>query len=605
MRVALVGLVEEENLALGYLHAALVEAGHQVELFGFPAPDRFEEAADAVVRARPDLVGLSMVFTVRAIEFVRFAQRLRGLGYRGHVTAGGQFATLHAEPLLQDAPALDSVLHGEGEEALVDLVEHLGALDRVAGLTWRPGRGRVATNPLRAPVEDLDQRRWPTRPVELDRYLGLPLAGMLGSRGCFAACRFCSISAWHRHLGGPAFRMRSENDVAAEMAQLYHHRGVRIFNFHDDNFFLRKRADSVARIRALRRGLDARGVGRVAVQVKSRPDTIDPETVAAMKDLGVFRVFLGVESNSVKGLKALGRGIRHEQNDVALRLLLDAGFHVSFNLLAFEPDATVSDLRDNIAFIRRYPEVPLNVCRTEVYAGTPLERDLLAEGRLLGSYFGYDYRLRDAAAQRVFEVFRVVFTERNFQGDGMNLRAMALDYQLELLRHFWPERVTPGLVRRTRALIRAVNDSNADYLERTCDFAETGPSDEATAVFATRLNAERTALDRDLLERGNAILREIEALSGAPLGDPETPGLSRGVLRAPAPPPAARATAGAVALKVGIGVALTLATATAFVSYFGDNIRALFGASTELAGEISRDVPRPEGGETRHWGDED
>lgn len=590
VRVALIGSVHEENLALGYLHASLTRAGHVAELFGFPADERFEEAARAVVATAPDVVALSMVFTARALDFVRFAALLRALGFRGHVTCGGHFATLHAQLLLEDAPAIDSVLHGEGEEALVDLVEHLEELHLVLGMTRRLADGAIVHSAPRATARSLDGRPWPTRPAELDRYLGLPAVAMLGSRGCYASCRFCSIAAWHRHIGGPRLRLRSEADLAAEMAHLYHQRGARLFNFHDDTFFLPRPEASVARLRGLRRELDARGVGRIAVQVKARPDCLDAEVVEALVALGCFRVFLGVETNSSRGLEALGRGVQGAQNHAALRALLDAGLHVTFNLLTFEPGSTVDDVRQNIAFIREYPQVPLNICRTEVYGGTPLEQDLLAEGRLRGSYFGYDYALRDAAAQRVFEVFRVVFHARNFQGTGMNLRAMALDHQLHLARHFWPARVSDGLAAEVKALIREVNESNADYLARACDFAQGQPDEAATRAFADALLAEREALDAELFTRADALLRALGRAAGVEPGDPETPGLSRGVGRMPAQ------VGGGVVTDVLVGVGLTTLAIVAFVTFFGDNLRALFGMSTELAGETSVEKRRPRDG---------
>jgi anaerobic magnesium-protoporphyrin IX monomethyl ester cyclase len=590
MRVALVGSVHEENLALGYLHASLTQAGHTAELFGFPAPERFEEAALAIVARAPDVVALSMVFTIRALDFVRFAALLCEKGFRGHVTCGGTFATLHARQLLEDAPGIDSVLHGEGEEALVDLVEHLGQLEQVKGMTWRLSDGAIANTGPRETARSLDGRSWPTRPAELDRYLGLPAVAMLASRGCYASCRFCSIAAWHQHIGGARLRLRSEADIAAEMGHLFHRRGVRLFNFHDDTFFLPRPAASVARLRALRRELDGQGVGRIAVQVKARPDCIDAEVVKALVELGCFRVFLGVETNSSRGLEALGRGVQGAQNHAALRMLLEAGLHVSFNLLTFEPGSTVDDVRQNIDFIRAYPQVPLNICRTEVYGGTPLEADLLAEGRLRGSYFGYDYRLRDAAAQRVVEVFRVVFHGRNFLGTGMNLRAMALDHQLHLLRHFWPERAAAPLAAQVKGLVGEVNASNAELLERACDFAQTGPGDEATQAFARAMLVEREALDERLFARADALLLALGRAAGCEVGDEGTPGLSRGVGRMPAH------VGGGAKTEVLVVLGLTILAGVGIITFFGDNIRRLFGMSTELAGEVSIERRRPGGG---------
>ena len=387
MRIALVGPELEENLALRYLHAALLEAGHEALIFNFASPADALAIADHILTYAPDIVGLSMVFTGRAREFARLAEQLRQLGYSGHITAGGHFASFHDEPLLADVPAIDSIVHGEGEEALVDLARNLADPAGVPGITYRK-HATVVHTAHRTVHTVLDDLPWPTRTPPFHTYLGIPIANMLSSRGCFGRCNFCSIAAWHKKTGGPRLRQRTPQAVAEEMAMLYHIHGVRIFNFHDDNFFLPSREENIERFRSITSALNAEGVGHIAIQIKARPDSIDEEVVAALRELGLFRVFLGVESNAVAGLRTLGRGIRREQNHAALRILEDAGVHTSFNLLMFDPETTLQDLTDNVDFLDAYARFPLNFGRVEAYTGTPLairSRHRPSHGRLLGT----------------------------------------------------------------------------------------------------------------------------------------------------------------------------------------------------------------------------
>jgi len=514
VKIALVGAELEENLALRSIHAALERAGHCAQLFSFDEPEQLAATADRIAASAPELVGLSMVFTRRAREFLDLAQALRAKAVRGPIVAGGHFAVLHARELLRDAPQLDFVLAGEGEEALVSLLGSLDDLARVAGLTWRDGPGSVRSNPTCPPPDDLDARAWPTRPQTFERYLGLPIANVLSGRGCWAACRFCSIRAWHEAIGGARFRQRTPESLAEEMASLYHRRGVRLFNFHDDNFFHPRREVNLERFQALQDALAARDVGRIGIQVKARPDSVDAEIVEKLLELGLYRVFLGVESNSVAGLKALGRGIKREQNDRALRTLLRAGVHVAFNLLMFEPDCTLADLADNSAFIRRHAEVPLNFCRTEVYGGTPLQKDLAAQGRLTGDYFGYDYAIAEPAAERAFQVFCRTFWGRNFRLDGVNHRAMAVDFELHILKRFWPHRLGGALTRKAKSFVRAVNVDNADRLERIFEFVKSEHGQSELDAFAQALEADRARVDEGLSACAEGLLREIGSCAG-------------------------------------------------------------------------------------------
>ncbi len=518
MKIALVGPELEENLALRYIHSSVSRAGHEAAIFDFHAPEQVPALAAEIAQWRPEVVGLSMVFTSRAGEFVALAAALRAAGCAGHITAGGHFASLNADPLLRDAPAIDSVLHGEGEEAVADLADKLPDCRRVRGMTYRRPDGGIASTPPRPPTDDLDSRPWPTRPASFHDYFGLPVAPVLAGRGCYANCAFCSINAWHRKVGGKRFRQRSVEDLTAEMAHLYHDRGVRIFNFHDDNFFPRGRAARLGRFRALRDRLEALDVRRIGIQVKSRPDTVEGEGIALLKDIGLFRVFLGVENAAVAGLKALNRGVARQQNDRAIETLRAADVHVTFNLLIFRPDCSLADLADNIDFIRRHAACPLNFCRVEVYAGTAIERRLRDAGRLEGDYFGYTYRIADPRCQLAYELFHDVFTPRNFFEDGMNHQAMALDYNLHVLKRFFPQRVSADLVRRCDEFIRALNRSNADLLEEVCRLAASPAGAAApagVADFVDSLRRRRAEFDAAAAGPAETILNQIGAAASA------------------------------------------------------------------------------------------
>jgi hypothetical protein len=296
----------------------------------------------------------------------------------------------------------------------------------------------------------------------------------LGSRGCFGNCDFCSIAAWHRENGGFRFRFREPAEVAKEMAYLYHDLGARIFNFHDDNFFHPLERESINRFQTIAKYLKNEKVGKIAVQVKARPDSISQSIVAELKKIGLFRVFLGVESNAVAGLKALGRGITRECNYKALDILKRNGIHTTFNLLMFEPEMTPGDFMDNVNMLTMYPSFPLNFGRVEVYSGTPLEVRLRGENRLIGDYFGYTYSIKDPSMQTAFELFRKIFTGRNFDVDGMNMLSMRLDYYYHLMQHFYPQLLTPDLKSETKGMIADLNRNSAILLKSIHDFVIEG-----------------------------------------------------------------------------------------------------------------------------------
>ncbi len=506
MRVALIGAELEENLALRYLRGALVADGHEAVQLRFDRVDDLERVAAELVASRVDLAGLSMVFTRRAREFADLATRARELGFDAPIVAGGHFAAFHARELLRDVPALDMVALGEGETILRDLAR-AGRPDGVRGLVWRSADGEVVTNEPTAP-QDLDALPWPVHKEPFDRYLGLPIADVLSSRGCSHACSFCSIAAWHRLCGGDRLRHRSADDVAAEMADLWE-RGVRVFNFHDDNFLPRGADAAWERVRELRTAFDARIPGRFAFAIKARPDSVELDLFAALREMGLFRVFLGIEAGTATSLRQLGRRQSLADNLRALEVVRELGLHAAFNLLLFNPESTLEDVAGNVAFLRANPDRPMNFCRTEVYAGTPLERRLRRQGRLLGDWWGLDYRIADPLAQRAFELVYPLFRERCYQlGQGHQL-AMRVDYEARLLEDFWGLR--PGLARRARDFVVRLNHDTCDRLDRVLDAVRVGTPparirhDERPGILAA---------NRRLRQEGLGLLDEFRAATG-------------------------------------------------------------------------------------------
>jgi radical SAM superfamily enzyme YgiQ (UPF0313 family) len=500
MRIALVGAEFEENLAVRYIRGSLAAAGHDVVQIVFNGTDGLERAARELADSKAPLGGLSMVFTHRARQFAMLARRARELGYRGHLTAGGHFAAFNADLLLRDVPVFDSIVLGEGERPMARLAERLDDLAAVEGLVWRDARGRIVHNAPAAKTADLDALPWPVHRKPFDRYLGVPIANALGSRGCTHACAFCSIAAWHKLCGGARYRVRTPANLADELAALFRD-GVRIFNFHDDNFLLGTKDESFARVRSLERELRARGVGRIAFAIKARPDEVDAELFDWLKSIGLFRVFLGVEAGTAEALRRLGRGQTLDDNLRALDVVNRLDIHTCFNLLIFNPESTLEDVAANVAFLRASPRNPMNFCRTEIYAGTPLERRLRAQGRLLGDAWGYDYRIADPRAERLFQVVYPAFRDRNYGERGLHHTTMRVDYEVQVLGHFFGR--DEALWRRGKAF---VVDANLD----TCGFLE-----EAIARVARGFAG--AAEERDYVEdlRGRVRASETRLLLSA------------------------------------------------------------------------------------------
>lgn len=511
-KVALLGAELEENLGLRYMAASLEAAGHACDIIPFNIESDTATAVDRVLTLDPAIVGLSMVFTSRATEFVRLAQELRGAGYRRHIVGGGPFASFNSVELLKRFPEIDSVALGEGEELICHLADGVHEPERISGLCFRAQDGSIRVNPSQGNPANLDALPFPKR-TTFHKYFDKPIASILTSRGCWRDCAFCSINAWYQRSGGRKFRIRTIDNIVAEMKLLYFDHGVRIFNFQDDNFFLPNPQKAAERFRELRRRLEEEGVCGIACAVKCRPDSVTEEAIAELDGLGLFRVFLGVENASQEALNHLNRKNTIAEILHALDVLNRYDVHVAYNLLMFEPDTTMEDLRLNLRFMERHIENPCNFCRAEAYPGTGLESRLAQSGRLLGDMFGYDYRLSEPSCEAFHQIANYAFFDRNFNDFGLHYFNMQVDFYFQLLRRFHSSFVTCRLRAAVRNFIKETNLDTYECLAEIFDFvaAMKDPRDMvAIKGFARRMRGEVDARSEMLREDGERILKWLE-----------------------------------------------------------------------------------------------
>ncbi len=508
MKVVLIGAELEENLGLRYMASALEAAGHRAAIVPFNEETEIAQVVSQTMRERPDVAGLSMVFTGRGREFCRLAEQLRAAGFSGHLTAGGHFAALNCRRLLEDFPAFDSVALGEGEGLICALADNLADLSRVAGFCYRAADGAIAMNSGLVNPQDLDALPFPRR-TEFHDYFGQPIASILSSRGCWRECAFCSIDAWYRSGGGKKFRIRGIANIVAEMKELYFDYGIRIFNFQDDNFFLPDPKKALARFRKLRDELRRAGVEGIAIAVKARPDSINREALEVLDELGIFRVFLGVENASQQGLDNLNRKNTVAQIENALKILNDFDLHIAYNLLMFEPDTTMEHILANLDFMERHVDNPFNFCRAEAYAYTGLEKKLRDDNILVGDYFGFDYRIKDARVETFHKIANYAFFDRNFSDFGLHYFNMEVDFSYLLLRRFYPEKLTRELRAEVKAFIKETNVDTHRHLCRIYDLVQAvDPQDHE------RLKSAMKTMRRRVDERSKALRAQGEAILG-------------------------------------------------------------------------------------------
>ncbi len=469
-KVLLIGSEVEENLAIRYLGAKLQSYGHIVNITPCSDYNEFNKVLNKLNSFNPDLVALSMAFQSMATMFLELIHKIKETKPTVNLTVGGHFPTFEYEKILENEN-INSVIRFEGEEPiskLIDAIINNKTLQDVPNLVYRsPIDNSLKENKIITDFEDLDQLAFPLRDEKPHIRLGERFGTLVSSRGCFhSRCIYCCIGAFHQKKTGHPYALRTPDNVAREMVELYHQQKVRLFQFHDDNFLLPSKKDSYQRLKSLKKSLIQQGVDleAIAILIKTRPDGVDGDILMLLEEMGCVGVFLGVENASDSGLKALARSSTVDEINNSLDLLKDFNMAVTFNLLMFHPRATLDEINQNIYFMNKNKDLAYDFGRAEIVAGSPLEKLVIRKGLLRGEWPQWDYVLEDNAVEKMFRINRLTFYRENSHYSELSHKLIALSYRSQLIQHFYPGKKAQKLKKETNNLIRNSNDFTIDSL---------------------------------------------------------------------------------------------------------------------------------------------
>ncbi|WP_423226809.1 B12-binding domain-containing radical SAM protein [Candidatus Amarolinea aalborgensis] len=530
--------VGQQRLPARHLVAALEEAGWPARLVDLMPGLNDPASLITLVRAvRPRLVVFSILFASHVPETLALIAALRQAAVASHVTLTGHLPFFAAAELLAACPGLDSVVAGEAEVAAVALAGSLPASERwqtVPGLVFRGSAGGVVrTAPSTAGraryraavsgrceddrgVDDgvdatvslagaLDRLPLARQPDPLPTWGGVGFATLEASRGCYHACAFCLPCAFYRALG-PAYRLRGIPHLVDEIEALVR-RGARLFLF-DDEQFLPPHPQRAARVAAFGDELARRRL-TIAFTLKCRADDVESELFRQLRDMGLRRVYVGIESGCQATLDHLAKGVGRANNLTALQTLADLGIVADFRCLLFHPWSTWGTVAEDMAFCRQVAPLLstlLDWREVEVYPGTGLARRLRCEARAAGDPWPLSYAVPDARAELLRRVNRVVVGAAPIF-HACQAEVTAAWFELLLARRFRPSDRDMADARRLQAIVQQGNLALLAVWERMLEFSaqvdigDAAPVNAAAAAWAAAVSLACLEIQRALAAR--------------------------------------------------------------------------------------------------------
>ena len=279
---------------------------------------------------------------------------------------GAHTAVLPTETL-KASPAIDWVGRKEFDFTCKEVCEDR-PLESISGLSFRK-EGRIIHNPERELIHNMDALPWVAdvykRDLEIEKYfigyLMHPYISMYTGRGCPAQCTFC---LWPQTIGGHKYRVRSAENVAAEMAYMKKlFPQVREFFFDDDTF-----TANLPRAREIAKKLAPLGL---TWSCNSRAN-LDEDTIRFFKDCGLRLFLVGYESGNDDILKRIKKGVTTDEMRRFTKACHRAGVVIHGTFILGLPVETPETIEQTMQFAQDLDVFSMQVSLAAPYPGTEL-----------------------------------------------------------------------------------------------------------------------------------------------------------------------------------------------------------------------------------------
>ncbi len=322
-----------EPLALEYV-AAGVSQDHDVMILD----QRLEKnIQDSIKSFSPDIVGITS-YTVHVNPVKQLFEQIKTLSPEILTVVGGHHATVVPEDF--NSPNIDLIVMGEGVFAFQEIVkrfENNESFSDIPGVALFENDKLVSTDFEK--YIDLDALPVPDRNLtaKYRKYYFSewmkPLASIRTSKGCPFRCNFCAL--WKLTEG--KYLKRAPEKIVEELKGI----NEEYVFFADDESLI-----DAQRMRKLAGLIKDAGINK-RYFLYGRSDTIakNPDLIEIWRNIGLEKVFVGLEFFRDKDLQYVGKGTSIDDNKEAIGILQDLGIE-PYPSLIIRPEWQKEDFQE-------------------------------------------------------------------------------------------------------------------------------------------------------------------------------------------------------------------------------------------------------------------
>jgi anaerobic magnesium-protoporphyrin IX monomethyl ester cyclase len=336
-----------------------------------------DELGKRLKELQPDVVGVTAITPsiYKAEEVVAVAKQATP----GAVTVlGGIHATFMYQQVLAEAPELDVIVRGEGEEIMLELIQAIddgrwpAGRSGIRGIAYRDG-SEIIANEAAPTVKDLDGIDPDWSLLEWEKYIYVPLNKRVAipnmARGCPFTCSFCSQWKFWRD-----YRVRDPKKVVDEIERLVNEQDVGFFILADEEPTIHRKKFIAFCQELIDRGLPE----KVQWGINTRVTDImrDEELLPFYREAGLVHVSLGTEAAAQMKLDRFNKETRVEENKRAIQLLREADIFVEAQFIVGLENETRETLEETYQMAWDWQPDLANWAMYTPWPFTPLFREL-------------------------------------------------------------------------------------------------------------------------------------------------------------------------------------------------------------------------------------
>ena len=340
-----------------------------------------ENLAEYLAAQKPDMVGVTSI-TPSIYKAERTLQIAKQANPNCVAVLGGVHATFMYQQVLTEAPWVDAIVRGEGEEIVVSLARTIeegrwprdrAEVQGIAYIEQTAEGAKIIATPAAPTVKDLDAISPDWGILDWNKYRYIPMNTRVAipnmARGCPFTCSFCSQWKFWRD-----YRVRDPKKVVDEIQELVEKYQVGFFILADEEPTINRKKFIQFCEELIARGLNK----KVQWGINTRVTDIlrDEKLLKFYNEAGLMHVSLGTEAAAQLKLDLFNKETKIADNKKAIRLLREAGIVTEAQFIVGLDSETPETLEETYRMAKDWAPDLANWSMYTPWPFTPLFKEL-------------------------------------------------------------------------------------------------------------------------------------------------------------------------------------------------------------------------------------